>query len=72
MDYSKMDFKKVIERINELYNKSKNEGLTEEEKKEQAEIRQYYISVIKGNFKCNLNKVKKTGKPGNRKMRRMN
>lgn len=62
MDYSKMEFKKVIDRINELYRKSKNEGLTEEEKKEQAEIRQYYISVIKGNFKANLNKVEKKGK----------
>jgi len=59
MDYSTMDFKKVLERINDLYNKSKNEGLTEEEKKEQTEIRRYYISVIKGNVKCNLDNIHK-------------
>ncbi|WBW99709.1 DUF896 domain-containing protein [Oceanirhabdus sp. W0125-5] len=66
-----MDFKKVIERINALYNKSKSEGLTEEEKKEQAEIRQYYISVIKGNFKCNLDKVEKTNKNSKKKKFKM-
>ena len=31
---------KIIARINELYHKSKAEGLTEEEKLEQAELRQ--------------------------------
>ncbi|MFD3157109.1 DUF896 domain-containing protein [Haloimpatiens sp. FM7330] len=57
-----MDFKKVIERINFLYHKSQNEGLTEEEKKEQKKLRRYYIDVIKGNFKMELNKVKKNDK----------
>ena len=37
-----------ITRINELYHKSKAEGLTEEEKKEQAQLRQEYIAAIKG------------------------
>ncbi|GAA0784426.1 hypothetical protein GCM10008909_11210 [Hathewaya limosa] len=59
MDYSKIEFSKVIDRINELYKKSKNEGLTEEEKKEQKEIREYYLSVIRGNFKAQLSQVKK-------------
>nr|WP_276575917.1 radical SAM protein [Oceanirhabdus seepicola] len=66
-----MDFKEVLKRINALYNKSKNEGLTEEEKKEQAEIRKYYISVITGNVKGNLNKVEKIDKETNEKKRRI-
>lgn len=37
-----------IKRINELYHKSKAEGLTEEEKKEQAILRKEYIAAIKG------------------------
>ena len=32
-----------IRRINELYHKAKEEGLTEEEKKEQKILRQEYI-----------------------------
>lgn len=34
-----------IARINELYRKSKAEGLTEEEKKEQAGLRSEYIPI---------------------------
>ena len=40
-----------IARINELYHKSKKEGLTEEEKKEQAMLRYEYIQAIKNNIK---------------------
>ena len=36
-----------IDRINELYHKSKNEGLTEKEKKEQALLRREYIDSFK-------------------------
>ena len=36
---------KDIERINELYHKSKDTGLTPEEKEEQARLRGRYISV---------------------------
>ena len=43
---------KDIARINELYHKSKAEGLTEEEKKEQAELRQSYIQAIRGNIRA--------------------
>lgn len=59
MDYSKIEFSKIIARINELYKKSQEEGLTEEEKLEQKELREYYISVMKNNFKVQLSKVKK-------------
>ena len=54
-----MEFKKVIERINELYKKSKAEGLTEEEKKEQKELREYYLEVFRNNMKTQMDGVKK-------------
>lgn len=53
-----MDINQLIERINFLYKKSQNEGLTEDEKTEQAKIRRQYIDVVKGNVKVQLNKVK--------------
>ncbi|HEX3021188.1 MAG TPA: DUF896 domain-containing protein, partial [Lachnospiraceae bacterium] len=39
-----------IERINELYRKMKAEGLTEEEKVEQATLRSEYIVAIRSNL----------------------
>lgn len=39
-----------IERINELYRKSKAEGLTEEEKKEQQILRREYVDAFKEIF----------------------
>lgn len=39
-----------IKRINELYHKSKTEGLTEEEKQEQAILRREYIDSVKASF----------------------
>lgn len=50
---------KLIGRINFLYKKSKETGLTEEEKKEQAELRKQYIDIIKGNVKAQLDTIKK-------------
>ena len=46
-----------INRINELYRKSKAEGLTEEEKKEQAALRKEYIESIRGNMRGQLNSI---------------
>ena len=40
----------MIGRINELYHKSQKEGLTEEEKREQQELRQKYIQSIRTNI----------------------
>ena len=42
--------KEKVNRINELARKSKDVGLTEEEKKEQAELRQEYINEIRMSF----------------------
>lgn len=46
-----------IERINQLYHKSQAEGLTEEEKEEQARLRREYIAAIRGNLRANLNNI---------------
>lgn len=46
-----------IARINELYKKSKAEGLTEEEKKEQQQLRQEYIQAIRGNLRGHLDNI---------------
>lgn len=44
-------------RINELYHKSKAEGLTEEEKKEQAALRSEYIANVRANLRGQLNQI---------------
>ncbi len=46
--------RKKIERINELARKSKTEPLTDDEKKEQAELRQEYIKEIRASFGATL------------------
>ena len=51
-----MDQKK-IDRINALARKSKAEGLTEEEKKEQALLRQEYIAVVRRNLRSQLDQI---------------
>ena len=44
-----------IARINELYKKSKAEGLTESEKKEQDLLRKEFIANVRGNIRNQLN-----------------
>ena len=44
-------------RINELYHKSQKEGLTEEEKTEQKELRAEYIANVRGNLRAQLNGI---------------
>ena len=46
-----------IKRINELYHKSKNEGLTAEEKMEQAALRKEYIEAVRNNLRGTLNNI---------------
>lgn len=52
-----VDMDKLIKRINELANKSKVEELTSEEKKEQAELREEYLEVFRGNFRRKLENI---------------
>lgn len=46
-----------IKRINELYHKSQKEGLTEEEKAEQAKLRREYADSVKANLRAQLNGI---------------
>ena len=46
-----------IDRINALYRKSKAEGLTEEEKKEQTLLRKQYVADVKRNLAAQLNNI---------------
>lgn len=57
MDYTNAPIDEVIKRINELYKKSKEEGLNEEEKEEQQKLRRIYIDNVKANFRVQLEGV---------------
>ena len=46
-----------IKRINELARKSKAEGLTEAEKKEQDILRKEFVASVRANLKCQLNNI---------------
>lgn len=46
-----------IKRINELYHKSQAEGLTDEERKEQAQLRSEYVANIRANLRGQLNSI---------------
>ena len=48
---------KKIARINELYRRSKAEGLTDAEKQEQKLLRLEYIQAIRANLKSQLNNI---------------
>ncbi|MFT5871756.1 MAG: hypothetical protein ACI8WT_000676 [Clostridium sp.] len=54
-----MNIDELTSRINYLYKKSKEEGLTEEEKVEQQELRQKYVNNVKRNFRSQLDTIKK-------------
>ncbi|WP_461812732.1 DUF896 domain-containing protein [Faecalimonas sp.] len=53
-----------IERINELYRKSKAEGLTKEELQEQKVLRAEYIDAFKRNLRGQLNNISIQEKDG--------
>ena len=55
---------KKIARINELYHKSKAEGLTEKEKKEQQILRREYIEAFKMSLRGQLNNISIQEKDG--------
>jgi len=69
MDYKEMKMDDIIKRINELYKKSKEEGLNDDEKIEQEKLRRIYIDNVKANFKVQLNGVKPNNpvKPSSKK-----
>ncbi len=49
---------KTIERINELYRKSKAEGLTAAEAEEQKQLRTEYIQAFRNNLRGTLDTIK--------------
>lgn len=52
-----MNMDERIKRINELYHKSQAEGLTEEEKEEQAKLRAEYVASVRNNLKAQLDNI---------------
>ena len=56
-----------INRINELARKSKAEGLTEEEKQEQAVLRRAYIDSFKASLVSNLENTYVMDEKGNKR-----
>lgn len=52
-----MNIEEKIKRINELYHKSQAEGLTEDEKAEQARLRAEYVANIRANLKSQLDNI---------------
>ncbi len=53
-----MNMQERIRRINELYRKSQTEGLTREEKEEQAVLRREYVENIRGNLRAQLDSIR--------------
>lgn len=62
MDYTNAKIDIITARINELYKKSKEEGLNEEEKEEQAHLRRIYIDRVKANFRGQLQGIEPKNK----------
>ena len=49
---------KTLERINELYHKSKAEGLTDAELAEQKQLRAEYVKAFRENLRGQLESIK--------------
>ena len=54
----------MIQRINELYHKSQKEGLTEEEKEEQAKLRSAYVANVRRKLRGQLDNISIVEKDG--------
>lgn len=52
-----MTMQEMLDKINALYHKSQEVGLTEEEKQEQADLRKAYIAVFRENLRGTLNNI---------------
>lgn len=59
--------KDKLNRINELARKAKKHGLTDEEKREQNELRQEYLEAFRSNFRNTLENITIVDEDGNRK-----
>ncbi|MBA8759107.1 MULTISPECIES: DUF896 domain-containing protein [Staphylococcus] len=54
-----------LNRINELANKKKQEGLTESEAKEQSQLRSEYLEMFRSSFKSQIENTKVIDPEGN-------
>ena len=54
MNWNAMTMEEKIKRINELYHKSQETGLTDEEKEEQAALRKAYVESVRANLRGQL------------------
>lgn len=52
-----MNMEERIARINALYHKSQSEGLTAEEKEEQARLRKEYVANVRANLRGQLDSI---------------
>ena len=52
-----MNMQEKIDRINALYHKPKAEGLTDEEKAEQAKLRAEYVASVRNNLRSQLDNI---------------
>ena len=59
-----MNVEQMTKRINELYHKSQAEGLTEQEKEEQKQLRQVYVANVRANLRGQLNNISIVEKDG--------
>lgn len=59
--------KEKIERINFLAKKSREVGLTDEEKTEQAKLREEYVAAFKKSLRAQLDNVYIVDEKGNKK-----
>lgn len=57
----------LIKRINRLYAKSQSEGLTDDEKAEQAELRRRYIAAFRQGMANTMESVYIVDEEGNKK-----
>ncbi len=59
-----MNVEQMTARINELYHKSQTEGLTEEEKEEQKQLRSAYVANVRANLRGQLDNISIVEKDG--------
>lgn len=59
-----MTVEQMTKRINELYHKSQEKGLTEEEKEEQKQLRLAYVANVRANLRGQLNNISIVEKDG--------
>lgn len=58
-----MEHDRMIQRINELSKKMKTVGLTDDEKKEQSELRQKYVNAFKSSLRAQLDSIEIVDEP---------